>query len=182
MSMLAQACFGPAAPPTPDGITPYAPEQLGPVLPAEVNGKAMLIGEFKPEEAATMFAQAPEPFQRYVLSIGKGASDVVGATAQTDRQELPDGRLTGTYVIALRVRGIPADEVMAGFVSNTSPEPTLTPRAIAGKQAFAVIRAAPASDPLYLYPIGEVLFVVGATPADQPSSEADAQAALAALP
>lgn len=181
-SLLAQGCFGPPPPPTPDGLTPYSPEHLGEVLPDEVNGRTMLIGDFKPEDAETMFAQSPEAFQRYVLGIGKGATDVVGASAQSDREELADGRLSGVYIIALRVRGVAADQVMAGFVSNTEPEPTLRPETIAGKPVFAVVRATPAPDPLYLYPIGEVLFIVGATPADLPSSETDAHAAIAALP
>lgn len=182
VTVLVQACFGPPPPPTPDGVNPYAPEQLGLVLPDEVNGRTMLIGDFKPDEAETMFAQAPEPFQRYVLSIGKAATDVVGATAQSDREELPDGRSSGVYIIALRVRGVLANQVMAGFVENTTPEPTLTQETVAGKQVYAVVRGTEAPDPLYLYPVGEVLFVVGATPADIATSETDARAALAALP
>lgn len=180
VTVLAQACFGPSQGPTSDGTTLYAPDQLAPALPAEVNGRQMIVGEYRSDEATTMFAQAPEAFQRYLLAIGKGPGDVVGATGQSDVQVLPDGRSSVVYIIALRVRGVSAEQVMSGLVSHTSPEPTLRPETVAGRQVFAVVRADP--DPLYLYAYGEVLFIVGATPADLPSSDADAKAALAALP
>jgi hypothetical protein len=180
VALLALGCFGSGPAETPNGTSPYAPEQLVSLLPEYVNSRQMITGAFQPDDANAMFAQAPEAFQRYVLAIGKGPDDVVGATAQSEVQELPDGRSSVVYIIALRVRGIPADQVMSGFVSNTSPQPSLRPETVEGKQVFAVVRADP--DPLYLYGVGEVLFVVGATPADQPSSDADAKAALTLLP
>lgn len=127
-----------------------------------------------------MLAEAPEAFRLYLLDIGKQPTDVVGASAYSEPEQLADGRPTQVFLIALRIRGVLADQVMAGLVANTSPQPSLRPETVAGRQVYAVIRAAP--EPLYLYAKGEVLFVVGATPADVASSEADAQAALAALP
>jgi hypothetical protein len=170
VGLLAASCNGALGPPA----TPFAPEDLSFTLPREVNG---LILEVETQTADEISQQllAGESLRRALVDRGTEPSDVLAATATgSELNEGEEYRYVG--ITAVRVRGIIADELSGMVIPMASGVTVWEPRIVGAKSVRQLGEDVSRDSIIYMYPRGEVLYLVLVT------SETDGAAALEALP
>jgi hypothetical protein len=176
---LAAACGGnaPAVPsgvpsiPTVPGVPTVAPDaNLEALFPDTIGGNALEITSAQGEDVITQFASGdPDGFRTFISTLGVGM-DKVSAGISFNIWPVPSSEsdFTGLTIVALRVQGVPASTTLPAFIEfvkdDIGDEAEVSQQTVAGKTVTAVVDPEDAENSAFLYPSGDVVFLVGGTP------------------
>jgi hypothetical protein len=172
---------GAATQPPGDG-QPTAPISLRPDLPLEdmfpddIGGQPVQVQSAQGETIAGLFSgSSVEELNAIFTPFGKSINDASAAFSFHLIQNASDPTdITGVTIAAVRVSGVPGSGLMQRFAQMIIEEQTeagespaaMEPATVAGKSVTRVLPAdADPEDALYFYSVGEVMFMVGGTPA-----------------
>jgi hypothetical protein len=150
---------------------PASPSNLEDAFPDEIAGHQLQVTSASGEGVITQFAQSnPEGFRNFISGLGANMDQVSAAisfniwpvdSAQTD--------FTGLTMVAMRIAGVPATTVVPQFVNfvkeDVGDAAQVTQETVAGKSVTAVRDPEDAENTAFLYPSGDIVFLVGGTPA-----------------
>ena len=176
---LAAACGGnaPAVPsglpsvPTVPGVPSIAPDtNLEALFPDTIGGNTLNVTSAQGEDVITQFASGdPDGFRTFIGSLGAGI-DKVSAGMSFNIWPVPstESDFTGLTVVALRVQGVPAATSLPAFIEfvkdDVGDQADVSQQTVAGKTVTAVVDPENAENSAFLYPSGDVVFLVGGTP------------------
>ena len=177
---LAAACGGttpgasgaPTIPAIPSvGIPSIAPDQaLEDLFPDDIDGHALEITSAHGEDVITQFASSnPTGFRNFITGLG-ASMDQVSAGISFNIWPVPstESDFTGLTIVALRIPGVPASTSVPAFVNfvkdDVGDQAEVSTQTVAGKTVTAVVDPEDAENTAFLYPVGDVVFLVGGTP------------------
>ena len=175
---LAAACGGtPAAPsgvpsiPTVSGVPSIAPDtNLEALFPDTIGGNTLNVTSAQGEDVITQFASGdPDGFRTFVGSLG-ASIDKVSAGMSFNIWPVPstESDFTGLTVVAMRIQGVPATTSLPAFIEfvkdDVGDQAEVSQQTVAGKTVTAVVDPEDAQNSAFLYPAGDVVFLVGGTP------------------
>jgi hypothetical protein len=176
---LAAAC-GETTPAVPSGIpaVPSVPSlpsvapdaALEDLFPDDIDGHALEVTSAQGEGVITQFASGnPTGFRDFITSLG-ASIDKVSAGMSFNIWPVPstESDFTGLTIVALRVQGVPASTSLPAFVEfvkeDVGDQAEVSQQTVAGKTVTAVVDPEDAENTAFLYPAGDVVFLVGGTP------------------
>lgn len=167
-----------AATPTPDAPLPteasapgtIAPDQpLEDLFPDEIGGRTLDVRSATGEAILTLLGEEePDELNDFLSDMGATIDQMSVAMAISFGPGATADEFTGITLFAYRVRGVAASDVLTRLVElvrEDAEEAELGSATIGGKTVTTV--AEPDADEdsiLYMYPIGEVVFMAGGTP------------------
>jgi hypothetical protein len=176
---LAAACGG-TTPAVPSGIPALpsgiqvptiAPDtNLEALFPDTIGGNTLTVESAQGEDVIAKFASGnPEGFRTFVSGLG-ASMDKVSAGMSFNIWPVPstESDFTGLTIVAMRVAGVPAATSLPAFVEfvkeDVGDQAQVSQQTVAGKTVTAVVDAEDAENTAFLYPAGDVVFLVGGTP------------------
>ena len=177
---IAAACSGtpaapsgvPSIPAIPSiGVPSIAPDtNLESLFPDTVGGNTLTIESAQGEGVITKFASGnPEGFRNFISGLGSSI-DKVSAGISFNIWPVPstESDFTGLTIVALRIAGVPAATSLPAFVEfvkeDVGDQAQVSQQTVAGKTVTAIVDAEDAENSAFLYPVGDVVFLVGGTP------------------
>lgn len=176
---LAAACGGnaPALPsgvpaiPTVPGVPSIAPDtNLEALFPDTIGGNTLNVTSAQGEDVITQFASGdPDGFRTFISGLG-ASMDKVSAGMSFNIWPVPstESEFTGLTIVALRIQGVPAATSLPAFIEfvkdDVGDQADVSQQNVAGKTVTAVVDPEDAENSAFLYPSGDVVFLVGGTP------------------
>jgi len=153
------------------GIPSIAPDQaLEDLFPDDIDGHALEITSAHGEDVITQFASSnPTGFRNFITGLG-ASMDQVSAGISFNIWPVPstESDFTGLTIVALRIPGVPASTSVPAFVNfvkdDVGDQAEVSTQTVAGKTVTAVVDPEDAENTAFLYPVGDVVFLVGGTP------------------
>jgi hypothetical protein len=145
------------------------PDQpLEDLFPDTVGGNTLSIESAQGESVRSLLGDDPTAFNEFLTSLGTSIDQVSAAFSFNLWPGATQGELTGLTISAVRVRNIPAATVaqnLVGLVQEDVDNAQVSQSTVAGKPVTAITNPENAEESVYLYPVGDVTFIVGGTPA-----------------
>jgi hypothetical protein len=176
---LAAACSGtpgtqtvpPITVPTAPSLPSAVPDQnLEALFPDDIAGNPLQITSATGEGVLTQFAQDnPDEFRNFVEGLGANM-DQVSVAFSFNIWPVPsvESEFTGLTMAAMRIAGLPAATTLPAFVEFVKEDvgegAEVSQQTVAGKTVTAVVDPEDAENAAFLYPVGDVVFLVGGTP------------------
>jgi len=180
---IAAACGGaPAAPsgvPTvppvdlPSGAIPSIPVNpdtaLEALFPDTIDGHPIEVESAQGEGVTAAFGGSdPTDLQNFIGALGANMSQV-SAGMSFNIWPVPSAEdFTGLTMVALRVQGVPAANTAAGLIElvkkDVGENAEVSQQTISGKTVTAVVDPEDDENVAFIYPAGDVVFLVGGTP------------------
>ena len=178
--LFAIACGGSPAATVPSSIPTLAPgaspivvpdQPLEDLFPDTVGGNTLNVQSAQGQSVQTLFGgMDPTRFNQFLTDIG-ASIDQISAASTFGLWPPPSegGEATGLTAIALRVRDVPAATTIENLQTvvrdQVAEDAPITPATVAGKQVVSISDPDDPQDTLYLYGIGDVVLMIGGTPA-----------------
>jgi len=155
-------------PPVPS-ISLIPDQPLEDLFPDTVGGNAVQVTSAQGASVMGLISQDdPVEFNAFLSSIGATVDQISAAFSFGIWPGPTAGEFTGMTMTALRVRNVAAATVMQnmiGLVQADIENAQVSQTTLAGKAVTAVTDPEDAENSVYLYPVGDVVFLVGGTPA-----------------
>ncbi|HEX8941436.1 MAG TPA: hypothetical protein VF763_14910 [Candidatus Limnocylindrales bacterium] len=136
-------------------------------LPHQIGGTTLQVVSFSGQEMLASGDQTTKPFTDLLQQLGKSPSDVSFALAAD-----PSGKVQ-VVIAALKVAGADSNQVAQRFVSESQAQAsgaTVTQATVGGKAVTKVVEGG-SPNATYVYPSGDVMFMVQA-PSDDVAGQA----------
>ncbi len=183
LSLFALACGGapagsgiptglpsdlPTLPPVSIPSVSIVPDQpLEDLFPDTIGGNTIDVESAQGQSVLTLFNSSdPSEFNAVLTALGTTVDQVSAAFSFNLWPGATEGDFTGLSITALRVRNVPAAAAAAQLVNivKEDVENAQTGSAtIGGKTVISVTNPEDSDDTVYLYPVGDVTFLVGGT-------------------
>lgn len=137
------------------------PDTIGgnPIEPQSAQGQSVL---------ALLNEDDPTAFNEFLSSINTTIDQVSAAFSFNIWPGATATDFTGLTMTAFRVRNVPAANVVTGIVEMVREDvdnATVAPATVSGKAVTAITNPEDAEETVYVYATGDVVFIVGGTPA-----------------
>ena len=185
VSLVAIACGGaPAGSGLPTGLPSGVPtlppvdvpsisivpdQALEDLFPDTVGGNVIQVESAQGQGVISLLNEDdPTEFNQFLSSIGATMDQVSAAFSFHLWPGATAGEFTGLTMSAIRVRDVPAANTVNGIVSMVQRDvdnAQVAPSTISGKSVTAITNPEDAEESVYVYPVGDVTFLVGGTPA-----------------
>ena len=158
-------------PPLPSLSIPSFPPatELESLFPDQVGGNSITIRSARGEDVVSQFAASdPDRFRTFITDLGASVDQISAALSFNLWPGATAGEFTGVTITALRVEGVPASTTLAGFtawVEDDIDGAQVSQQTIGGKSVTAIVDPEDAESSAFLYAAGDVVFMVGGTPA-----------------
>jgi hypothetical protein len=148
-------------------IVPDQP--LEDLFPDEVGGQALNVQSATGQSIMTLFNNSDTAeFDAFLADLGTSIDQLSAAMGiMFIPPPTGGGELSGLTMMAMRVRNIPAATVAEKFgdlVRQDIENAQISQQSIAGKTVTAIVDPEDPEASAYLYPVGDVVFMVGGTP------------------
>ena len=122
------------------------------------------------EGVLTQFAQDNSTgFRDFITGLGANMNQVsAGMSFNIWAVPSTESDFSGLTIVALRIAGVPAATSLPAFVEfvkeDVGDSAQVSQQTVAGKTVTAVVDPEDAENTAFLYPAGDVVFLVGGTP------------------
>ncbi len=151
-------------------VAPTSAPALEALFPDTIGGNTLEVKSAQGEQVITDFASGnPDGFRSFISGLGANM-DQVSAAISFNIWPVPSAEsdFTGLTLVALRIAGVPAATSLPAFIEFTKEsvgdDAAVSQQTVAGKNVTAVVDAEDAENTAFLYPSGDVVFLVGGTP------------------
>jgi hypothetical protein len=143
--------------------------ELEALFPDEVGGNSLSLVSARGEDVIGRFAgNQPDRFRNFISDLGATIDQISAAISFNLWSGASAGEFTGLTITAFRIEGVPATNTLAGlttWLQEDVDNAQVTTQTVAGKSVTAIVNPDDAESSAYLYAAGDVVFVVGGTPA-----------------
>ena len=160
---------GPGVSLPPIGVPSIPPDtDLESLFPDTIAGQPLQVTSARGAGVAEAFGgEDTARLQAFVSGLGASMDQVSAAFSLAFLPGATAGEITGVSLVALRVQGVPATSTLAGLTEMTRQDienAQVGTATIGGKQVTAITSADSPDDNVYLYAVGDVVFLGGGTP------------------
>jgi hypothetical protein len=149
----------------PGPVTPDQP--LEDLFPDELGGRPLEVQSATGQGVLTLFGETePEEMNEFLSDVGASIDQMSAAFTFSFGPGATADEFEGVTIFAFRVRGVPANDLMARFaemIREDAEEAEVGTTQISGKTVTFVSQSDDEEDNAYLYPVGDVVFFLGGT-------------------